>query len=45
VILGALKKANGVQAKAAKLLGISERSSWYRIKKLGIDTKVTSTEE
>ncbi len=45
VILGALKKANGVQAKAAKLLGISERSSWYRIKKLGIDTKVTSTED
>jgi len=45
VILGALKKANGVQAKAAKLLGISERSSWYRIKKLGIDTKVISTED
>jgi len=45
VILGALKKANGVQAKAAKLLGISERSSWYRIKKLGIDTKITRTED
>jgi DNA-binding NtrC family response regulator len=45
VILEALKKANGVQAKAAKLLGISERSSWYRIKKLGIVPKVISTED
>jgi len=26
-------RANGVQARAAKLLGISERSLWYRIKK------------
>lgn len=35
----ALKKTGGVQAKAAKLLGISERSLWYRVKKLGIDVK------
>ena len=45
VILEAVKKANGIQAKAAKLLGISERSSWYRIKKLGIDTKVIRTQD
>ncbi|HOJ43615.1 MAG TPA: sigma-54 dependent transcriptional regulator [Syntrophorhabdaceae bacterium] len=34
----ALKKTKGMQAKAAKLLGISERSMWYRVKKYGIDT-------
>jgi len=39
LILDALKKASGVQAKAAKILGISERSSWYRVKKLGISPK------
>ena len=33
MILESLRRANGVQAKAAKLLGISERSLWYRIKK------------
>jgi len=33
----ALQQAGGIQAKAARLLGISERSLWYRIKKLGID--------
>jgi two-component system response regulator AtoC len=33
MILDALSKANGVQARAAKLLGITERSLWYRIKK------------
>jgi transcriptional regulator with GAF, ATPase, and Fis domain len=32
-----LKKTRGLQAKAAKLLGISERSIWYRIKKYSID--------
>lgn len=37
MILEALRKSEGVQAKAAKLLGISERSLWYRVKKLGID--------
>jgi transcriptional regulator with PAS, ATPase and Fis domain len=25
-----------VQTRAAKILGVSERSLWYRIKKLGI---------
>ena len=33
MILDALGRANGVQARAAKLLGVSERSLWYRIKK------------
>ncbi|EFQ65047.1 sigma-54 dependent DNA-binding response regulator [Pseudomonas fluorescens WH6] len=34
-ILAALHESNGVQAAAAKI-GISERSFWYRLKKLGI---------
>jgi transcriptional regulator with PAS, ATPase and Fis domain len=38
-ILDALQKAGGVQARAAKILGISERSLWYRVKKLGIQVK------
>jgi two-component system response regulator AtoC len=38
-ILGALRHADGVQAKAAKLLGITERSLWYRVKKLNIQVK------
>jgi DNA-binding NtrC family response regulator len=32
----ALAQSNGVQAHAAKKLGITERSLWHRIKKLGI---------
>jgi transcriptional regulator with PAS, ATPase and Fis domain len=36
VILEALSLAKGVQAHAAKRLGISERSLWHRIKKLNI---------
>ena len=35
-ILAALHQSNGVQAAAAQLIGISERSFWYRLKKLGI---------
>lgn len=35
-ILSALQQSNGVQAAAAQLIGISERSFWYRLKKLGI---------
>jgi transcriptional regulator with PAS, ATPase and Fis domain len=35
-ILMALQKTQGIQVKAADLLGISERSLWHRIKKLGI---------
>ena len=37
MILDALKKSQGSQAKAAKLLGISERSMWYRVKKYEIE--------
>jgi two-component system, NtrC family, response regulator AtoC len=39
-ILDALQKALGVQAKAAKILGITERSLWYRIKKLKIQVRL-----
>jgi two-component system response regulator AtoC len=39
LILEALREATGVQARAAKLLGISERSLWYRVKKLGIQVR------
>jgi len=37
LILEALRETRGVQAQAAKKLGINERSLWYRIKKFGID--------
>jgi len=40
-ILDALQKANGVQARAAKILGITERSLWYRVKKLKIQVRVS----
>jgi two-component system NtrC family response regulator len=39
MILDALRQAGGVQARAAKLLGVSERSLWYRVKKLGIQVR------
>ncbi len=32
----ALREADGVKARAAKLLGISERNLWYKLKKYGI---------
>ncbi|MHB8535609.1 MAG: sigma-54-dependent transcriptional regulator [Sulfuricaulis sp.] len=35
-ILDALSQCSGVQAHAARRLGITERSLWHRIKKLGI---------
>jgi DNA-binding NtrC family response regulator len=37
LILNALRKTKGQQVKAAKLLDISERSMWYRIKKYAIE--------
>jgi DNA-binding NtrC family response regulator len=40
-ILDALQKAHGVQARAAKLLGITERSLWYRVKKLKIQVRMS----
>jgi transcriptional regulator with PAS, ATPase and Fis domain len=39
MILDALSQTQGVQARAAKILGVSERSLWYRIKKLGIQVR------
>ncbi len=36
LIMQALEESGGVQVKAAELLGISERSIWHRVKKLGI---------
>ena len=44
MILDAIGKANGVQARAAKILGISERSLWYRVKKLKIQVRATEDE-
>jgi DNA-binding NtrC family response regulator len=37
LIRDALRHTGGVQTRAAKLLGITERSLWHRVKKLGID--------
>jgi two-component system response regulator AtoC len=36
LIIEALKETGGVQVQAAKMLGISERSLWHRVKKLEI---------
>jgi len=36
LIVEALKKTGGIQVQAARLLGISERSLWHRVKKLNI---------
>jgi DNA-binding NtrC family response regulator len=41
-ILEALRKTAGVQVKAAALLGISERSLWHRVKKLGIKIELVA---
>ncbi|CAM5762550.1 sigma-54-dependent transcriptional regulator [Bosea minatitlanensis] len=43
-ILEALRRSGGVQVKAARLLGIAERSLWHRIKKLGIRLNRTVAE-
>jgi len=40
MISEALKRANGVQSRAAKFLGIKERSLWHRIKKYEIDVSL-----
>jgi two-component system response regulator AtoC len=45
LIIEALDRSDGVQRKAAKLLGITERVLWYKIKKLQIDVKGTSAPE
>jgi DNA-binding NtrC family response regulator len=41
-ILEALAQTQGVQAHAARKLGVSERSLWHRIKKLGIQISRTA---
>jgi transcriptional regulator with GAF, ATPase, and Fis domain len=38
LIIEALSRAGGIQARASELLGINQRSLWHRIKKFGIDT-------
>ena len=45
LILDALDRADGVQRKAAKLLGVTERVLWYKIKKLEIDVGGASAPE
>ena len=42
-IVEALHRTAGVQVKAAELLGVSERSLWHRIKKLGISIAKRAT--
>jgi transcriptional regulator with GAF, ATPase, and Fis domain len=37
MIIEAIARAGGIQARAAQLLGINPRSLWHRIKKYGID--------
>jgi transcriptional regulator with GAF, ATPase, and Fis domain len=37
LIIEALKRAGGVQIRAAELLGINQRSLWHRIKKYAVD--------
>ena len=39
MIIEALRKTGGVQARATELLGINQRSLWHRIKKHNIDVK------
>ncbi|PJC74925.1 MAG: sigma-54-dependent Fis family transcriptional regulator [Syntrophobacterales bacterium CG_4_8_14_3_um_filter_49_14] len=39
LIIGALQKTGGIQVEAAKLLGITEKNLWKKIKKHGIDVK------
>ncbi len=39
LLVDALRQAGGVQATAARRLGISERSMWHKVKKHGIDVE------
>lgn len=39
IIVQALEECDGVQVNAARLLGISERSLWHRVKKLNIQVE------
>jgi transcriptional regulator with GAF, ATPase, and Fis domain len=43
-IINALQKSNWIKAKAARLLGITERMINYKIKKYGIERKEVDKE-
>jgi transcriptional regulator with PAS, ATPase and Fis domain len=45
MIIQALKKTRGVQARAAELLGLTQRSMWHKIKKHNIDVRPFKTDE
>jgi DNA-binding NtrC family response regulator len=45
LIIDSLERADGVQRKAAKFLGVTERVLWYKIKKLQIDVGNASVPE
>src|SRR2546428_9906536 len=45
LIIDALERADGIQRKAAKFLGVTERVLWYKIKKLRIDVGNASAPE
>jgi transcriptional regulator with GAF, ATPase, and Fis domain len=44
MIIQALKKTRGVQARAAELLGLTQRSMWHKIKKHNIDVRALKQE-
>ena len=44
IIVQTLRKTAGLQSKAAKLLGITERSLWHRVKKLKINVDAIKSE-
>lgn len=41
----ALRRAGGVQAQAARDLGIAERSLWHRVKRLGVKVRKTGKDD
>ena len=43
IIVAALRKTNGIQVKAADILGINQRSLWHRIKKYNIEINTFRT--
>jgi len=45
LIIDALERADGVQRKAARFLGVTERVLWYKIKKLHVDVGTASAPE
>ncbi|WP_035253615.1 sigma-54 interaction domain-containing protein [Desulfatiglans anilini] len=44
LIIDALYSTGGVQARAAEILGINQRSLWHRVKKYGIDVAAIKAE-